>query len=271
MTTGNKPTPAVQYPALGSLVTRLMPAEEGVPPYVAFSEIRGGSAGTAGFLGTAYNPFIVEGAAGGGKNAAAGNLRVRGIQLPTGFTLEELENRDKLLQGFDESFRAADKAADLAEGLDAFHKKALEILRSDRTKKAFDLAQESKEARERYGPTPFGQGALAARRLVEAGVRFVTISLGGWDTQASSGGRRRSTRTPAATTGRGRWRWCWRAAASSAATPTARPTRRGWPRRRKLARRTMCRPRSSTSWASTRTPSYRRRPAGRSSSSAKAR
>jgi hypothetical protein len=186
MTTGNKPTPAVQYPALGSLVTRLMPAEEGVPPYVAFSEIRGGSAGTAGFLGTAYNPFIVEGAAGGGKNAAAGNLRVRGIQLPTGFTLEELENRDKLLQGFDESFRAADKAADLAEGLDAFHKKALEILRSDRTKKAFDLAQESKEARERYGPTPFGQGALAARRLVEAGVRFVTISLGGWDTHGQN-------------------------------------------------------------------------------------
>src|SRR5881275_947427 len=61
MTTGNKPTPAVQYPAMGSLVTRLMPADEGVPPYVAFNEIRGGSAGTAGYLGTAYNPFIVEG------------------------------------------------------------------------------------------------------------------------------------------------------------------------------------------------------------------
>ncbi len=185
MTTGNKPTPALQYPALGSLVTRLMPPEPGVPPYVAFNEIRGGSAGTAGYLGTAYNPFLVEGAS-GGKNATAGNLRVRGIQLPTGFTLEELENRDKLLRGFDESFRAADKSADLAEGLDAFHKKALEILRSDKTKKAFDLAQESKEARERYGPTPFGQGALAARRLVEAGVRFVTISLGGWDTHGQN-------------------------------------------------------------------------------------
>jgi uncharacterized protein (DUF1501 family) len=181
MTTGNKPTPAVQYPALGSLVTRLLPPREGVPPYVAFNEIRGGSAGTAGFLGSAYNPFIVEGV-GGGKKGAAGSLRVRGIQLPTGFTLDELENRDKLLQGFDESFRAADKSADLAEGLDAFHKKALEILRSDRTKKAFDLAQESKETHERYGPTPFGRGALAARRLIEAGVRFVTISLGGWDT-----------------------------------------------------------------------------------------
>jgi uncharacterized protein (DUF1501 family) len=187
MTTGNKPTPAVQYPALGSLVTRLMPLEKEVPPYVAFNEIRGGSAGTAGYLGTAYNPFIVEGSAGNAKGgAAAGNLKVRGIQLPTGFTLEELENRDKLLKGFDESFRAADKAADLAEGLDAFHKKALEILRSDKTKKAFDLAQETKDTRDRYGPTAFGQGALAARRLVEAGVRFVTISLGGWDTHGQN-------------------------------------------------------------------------------------
>ncbi len=187
MTTGNKPTPAVQYPALGSLVTRLMPAEKGVPPYVAFNEIRGGSAGTAGYLGSAYNPFIVEGAPGGGKGkGTAGTLRVRGIQLPTGFTLDELENRDKLLKGFDESFRAADKGADLAEGLDTFHMQALEILRSDRTKKAFDLGQESKETRERYGPTGFGQGALAARRLVEAGVRFVTISLGGWDTHGKN-------------------------------------------------------------------------------------
>jgi len=188
MTTGNKPTPAVQYPALGSLVTRLMPAEKGVPPYVAFNEIRGGSAGTAGYLGSACNPFIIEGAAGGGKGKGmtAGSLRVRGIQLPTGFTLDELENRDKLLKGFDESFRAADKSADLADGLDAFHKQALEILRSDKTKKAFDLGQESQETRERYGPTPFGQGALAARRLVEAGVRFVTISLGGWDTHGQN-------------------------------------------------------------------------------------
>jgi hypothetical protein len=188
MTTGNKPTPAVQYPALGSLVTRLMPPEEGVPPYVAFNEIRGGSAGTAGYLGTAYNPFIVEGAPGGkgGKGAAAGTLRVRGIQLPTGFTLEELENRDKLLKGFDDSFRAADKSADLADGLDAFHKKALEILRSYKTKKAFDLTQEKQEMRDRYGATAFGQGTLAARRLVEAGVRFVTISLGGWDTHGQN-------------------------------------------------------------------------------------
>jgi hypothetical protein len=183
MTTGNKPTPAVQYPSLGSLATRLLPAEKSVPPYVSFGEIRGGTAGVAGYLGTAYNPFVVEGSAGAGRGKApAGSLRVRGIQLPGGFTLDELANRDRLMQGFDRTFRAVDRSADLVDGLDTFHKQALEILRSDKTKKAFNLAEVEQTLRARSGPPPFGQGALAARRLVEAGVRFVTITLGGWDT-----------------------------------------------------------------------------------------
>jgi hypothetical protein len=181
MTTGNKPTPAMQYPAMGSLVTKLMPAEKGVPPYVSFGEIRGGVAGASGYLGTAYNPFIVEGQAGNGRGGAA-TLRVRGIQLPNGFTLDELSDRDSLLKGFDRTFKAVDKSADLVDGFDTFHKQALEILRSDKTKKAFNLEDEKPAVRTRYGATPFGQGALAARRLVEAGVRFVTITLGGWDT-----------------------------------------------------------------------------------------
>src|SRR5206468_8442609 len=135
-------------------------------------ELRNGAAGTAGYLGTAYNPFIVEGSPGDGKGkGTAGNLRVRGIQLPTGISLEELENREKMLQGFDKKFKEVDKSADLVDGFDAFHKQALEILRSDKTKKAFDLQQEKQEMRDRYGSNSFGQGALAARRLVEAGVR----------------------------------------------------------------------------------------------------
>jgi uncharacterized protein (DUF1501 family) len=187
MTTGNKPTPAVQYPALGSLASRLLPVDKGVPANVSFAELRNGAAGQAGYLGTAYNPFIVEGAgANGGKGGATGAPRVRGIQLPTGFTLEELENREQLLKGFDDSFRDADHATDLVEGLDAFHKQALDILRSDKTKKAFDLSKETSEMHERYGKNGFGQGALAARRLVEAGVRFVTVSLGGWDTHGQN-------------------------------------------------------------------------------------
>jgi hypothetical protein len=182
MTTGNKPTPALDYPSMGSLTARLMTTEKGVPSYVSFGDLRGDRGGVAGYLGTAYNPFIVEGNGGG----RGGSFRVRGIQLPGGFTLDDLEKRDKLFKGFDETFRSLDKSADLVEGLDAFHKQALDILRSDKTKKAFDLNQESQVLRDRYGATPFGQGVLAARRLVESGVRFVTISLGGWDTHAQN-------------------------------------------------------------------------------------
>jgi hypothetical protein len=190
MTTGNRPTPAVQYPSLGSLVTRLMPAAPGVPPFISFSEMRNGTAGLAGYLGTAYNPFIVEGvgaAAGGGRNnAPVGNLRVRGVTLPTGFTLEQLESRDRLLQQFDQGLATVDRNADLVEGLDAFHQQALEILRSNSTRNAFNLEQESARTRGRYGLNPFGLGALAGRRLIEAGVRFVTVSLGGWDTHGQN-------------------------------------------------------------------------------------
>ena len=189
MTTGNRPTPALNYPALGSLVTRLMPAAPGVPPYVTFSELRNGSAGQSGYLGTAYNPFVVEGApaqAARANSPTANNLRVRGITLPTGFTLEQLENRDRLLRNFDQGFADVDRNADLLGGLDAFHTQALEILRSDKTRNAFNLTAEPEQIRQRYGVTPFGQGALAARRLIEAGVRFTTVSIGGWDTHGQT-------------------------------------------------------------------------------------
>jgi hypothetical protein len=186
MTTGNKPTPALQYPSLGSLCARLLTVEKGVPPYVNFQDLRNGTAGGAGYLGTAFNPFGVEGGGGGGKGGGGGNLQVRGITLPQGFSLEDLDKRDKLLNGFDRGFKELDTKGNIVEGLDAFHQQALDILRSDRTKKAFDLAKEKEALRDAYGKNPFGQGLLAARRLVDAGVRFVTVSTGGWDTHGQN-------------------------------------------------------------------------------------
>jgi hypothetical protein len=184
MTTGNKPTPALAYPALGSLTAKLMTGTAGVPKFVSFGEMRNGNAGTAGFLSTAYNPFIIDGAA-GGKGGKGGSFRVRGIQLPGGFTLDELENRDALRNTFEDTFRKLDKSSDMADGFDAFHKQALEILRSDKTKKAFQLDEESQATRDRYGPG-LGQSMMAARRLVESGVRFVTLTTGGWDTHGKN-------------------------------------------------------------------------------------
>ena len=184
MTTGNKPTAALQYPALGSVASKLMKTEVGVPPYVTFGDIRNGSAGQAGYLGTGYNPFIIEGNGGGGKNA--GGFSVRGLTLKGTFTLEDLEKRDSLLRKFDTGLSGLDQSNDLVDGLDTFHQQALEILKSDKTRKALDLSAEKPATREMYGTTPFGQGVLAARRLVEAGVRFSTVSFGGWDTHSQT-------------------------------------------------------------------------------------
>jgi hypothetical protein len=177
MMTGNKPTPAMQYPSLGSLAAKMLPPEPGVPPYVTFNR---SSSGTAGYLGTAYNPFEVEG------NPGNGQLRVKGVSLPTGFTLDDLEARNKLLEEIDGKFKDLDQSADTVAGLDKFHQQALDILRNDKTKKAFNLNSEPQALRTKYGTDGFGQGALAARRLIEAGVRYVTIGIGGWDTHGQN-------------------------------------------------------------------------------------
>jgi hypothetical protein len=180
VTTGNRPTPALDYPSLGSLASKLLPEAPGVPCYVAFRGARGeGFTGNAGYLGTAYNPFEVDIVA---DRAAT---RMKGISLPDGFTVSQLESRNRLLESFDERFKALDEA-DLPASLDKFHQQALDILRSDKTRKAFELERENESARESFGRSPLGLSALTARRLVEAGVRFVTIGLGGWDTHAGN-------------------------------------------------------------------------------------
>ncbi len=187
MTTGNRPSLALHYPSLGSITAKTLKTPQGIPAYVTFNNLRGGKVGGGGYLGTPYNPFQVEGAPSrGGKGERGGQLRVKGISLPIGFSQDQLENRNKLLQKIDETFKPIDQSADLAAGLDKFHQEALDILRSDRTKKAFDLASEPAALRDRYGKDSFGQSALAARRLVEAGVRFVTIGTGGWDTHGQN-------------------------------------------------------------------------------------
>jgi hypothetical protein len=180
MATGHAPSPALEYPSLGSLAARTLPAAAGVPPYILFNSARAaGFAGGAGYLGPAYNPFEVE--AGGER----GRVRLEGVALPDGFTAEELVSRKRLRDRFDARFRALDRA-DVPASLDRFGQQAVDILRSDRTRKAFDLGQEKDRVRDSYGRGPFGQSVLTARRLVEAGARFVTVGLGGWDTHAGN-------------------------------------------------------------------------------------
>ena len=180
MATGNRPGPALEYPALGSLAARVLDPRQGVPPYVTFAALREGAPGTGpGYLGPAFAPFAVEG------DPQRGALQAHGVSLPTGFALRDLEARDALRARFDRGLRALD-APGAADGLDRFHRQAVEILRSDRVRAALDLSREPDGLRDDYGRTPLGQGALAARRLVEAGARFVTLGFGGWDTHADN-------------------------------------------------------------------------------------
>lgn len=199
MTTGNKPTAALQYPALGSIAAKVLKTEVGVPPYVTFGDVRNGSVGTSGYLGTSYNPFVIEGNGAGGKGGAGG-FTVRGLTLKGTFALEELEKRDALLRKFDGGFAGLDRSNELVDGLDTFHQQALEILKSDKTRKALDLTGEKQPTRDLYGNTPFGQGALAARRLIEAGVRFATVSFGGWDTHSQTFNAHKTKLAPAVDT-----------------------------------------------------------------------
>ncbi len=199
VTTGNKPTAALQYPALGSIAAKMLKTEVGVPPYVTFGDVRNGSVGTSGYLGTSYNPFVIEGNGAGGKGGGGG-FSVRGLTLKGTFTLEDLEKRDALLRKFDGGFSGLDRSNDLVDGLDTFHQQALEILKSDKTRKALDLTTEKQPTRDLYGNTPFGQGALAARRLIEAGVRFATVSFGGWDTHGQTFNAHKTRLAPAVDT-----------------------------------------------------------------------
>jgi uncharacterized protein DUF1501 len=107
------------------------------------------------------------------------------VSLPDGFTLKDLDSREALRNRFDRGLRALD-TSEASAGLDRFHRQALEILHSDRVRASLDLSREPAALRDSYGRTPLGQGVLAARRLIEAGARFVTLGFGGWDTHGEN-------------------------------------------------------------------------------------
>ena len=185
--TGNRPSPALEYPALGSLAARLLAAGSGVPPYVTIGAVPSAKAGD---LGSDLNPFeiSVPGARRGEQP------RSNRLGLPEGFSSSDLERRERILARLDERMRRYD--AELPWQLDRFQQQALDILRSDKINKALDVASLPPADREAYGASPLGHSLLAARRLIEAGARFVTVGYGDWDTHANNFTRLRTTLLP---------------------------------------------------------------------------
>jgi hypothetical protein len=179
--TGYKPTndiPAQEMPSYGSIVAKQCGARQaGLPAYIAVPRAPRSSA--AGYLGVAYNPFAV------GSDPNDANFSVRNLTLPNGLPLARMEGRKKLLESLDGFHRDADRTG-LMDGLDAFTHKAFDMITSPAAQRAFDMNREADKSRERYGRTSMGQSMLLARRLIEAGVTFVTVDAGGWDTHANN-------------------------------------------------------------------------------------
>ena len=168
-----------QYPSCGSVITKIRGANRpGMPayvavPYAATIGLRPGYMGGA-YLGVAHHPFN----AGGDPNRD--NYQVPNLNLPGDLTMDRVGNRKQLLGELDRLRRDVDQSG-LMDGLDTFNHRAFEMITGTEARAAFDIKKEDPRIRDRYGRNTYGQSALLARRLVEAGVTFVSIHNGGWD------------------------------------------------------------------------------------------
>ncbi|HEY7314399.1 MAG TPA: DUF1501 domain-containing protein [Gemmataceae bacterium] len=157
------------HPSFGAVMSKLRGSADDIPPYVS---LRGMSRfGTdPGYLGVAHRPFTPDGP--GFQN----------LRLPGGVDTTRVDDRKSLLTSFDDVRRDID-ASGTMKGLDSFTTRAFDMIASGAVRKALDLTKEEPRSRDRYkGVEQF----LTARRLIEAGVGCVTLSIGGWDTHGSN-------------------------------------------------------------------------------------
>ena len=171
--TGFRPSPAVVYPSLGSIVAHELGPRQSLPPYVCIPNSPNAYAGT-GYLSSSYAPFSL------GSDPANGNFRVRDLALPSGVDEARFANRRSMLDAVNANFEAAEGVDDVG-AMDSFYQRAYALLASEHAKDAFQIEQEPEGLRDRYGRHAAGQRLCLARRLVEHGVRWVTVTIGGWD------------------------------------------------------------------------------------------
>jgi hypothetical protein len=178
------------FPAYGSVVDHLAPVSSRLPTFVAFPHVIRDGAITPGqhasFLGKKHDPFLIT------EDPNDDSFRLPELSLPSNLNSERLNNRRAIQELVNRQTKQLDASA-AARGLDEFYAKALTMLGSPDVRQAFDLTQEPESVRRRYGRTTYGQSCLLARRLVEAGVKFVNVYFdesiggqsterGGWDT-----------------------------------------------------------------------------------------
>jgi hypothetical protein len=166
------------HPSLGSVAAAERERSDGtpggLPAYFSIPSMT--RSGGPNFLGARYAPFVVP------DNPNKPEFRVRDVTPPRGVAGPEFDSRRGLRDRLDRFRRFADKAAgDPAVALDTYYEQGYNLIGSPEAQRAFDLSREDPKLRDSYGRNPFGQRLLLARRLVEAGVPFVTIHDGGWD------------------------------------------------------------------------------------------
>ncbi len=166
---------AAQKPSLGSVIARSLGSRQSpMPAYVTIPKSESFGYQGAVYLGKAFNPFEV------GADPNAKDFKVPNLSLPNGLTTRSVDSRRVLLKTFDTLRRDIDETG-VMEGLDTFKQQALEMVAGERMRTAFDLNAEDPKLRDQYGRHRYGQSALLARRLVEAGARCVNINTGNWD------------------------------------------------------------------------------------------
>lgn len=173
MFTGYRPSAALTYASFGSIVSHELGVRNNLPPYIAIPEIADEYAG-AGYLSHAYSPFSL------GSRPEDKNFKVRDLTLPDGVTLDRFEKRKNLRSIVSKQFEEK-QSADTVFSMDNFYENAYGLLGSKPAVEAFDLSQENNKTKEAYGKNAAGMRMLLARRLVEAGTRFVTVTYGQWD------------------------------------------------------------------------------------------
>jgi uncharacterized protein (DUF1501 family) len=182
MMSGHKFNASLPFPCYGSVVAKERGYRDGLFPFVQLGRNidRRFNGGIAGFLGDQFNPFEVA----EDPNAAA--FKVRDLSLAGDAEKARLERRYAMLTDLDRYQRQVEESAGVVKARDEFYEKAHGLITSPAAKRAFDVGAEPDRVREAYGRTTFGQSCLLARRLVEAGVHFVTVTDGGWDTHQNN-------------------------------------------------------------------------------------
>jgi hypothetical protein len=173
MFTGYRPSPALQYPSIGSVVSHEFGPRQNLPPYVCIPDQPNEFAGT-GYLSSSFSGFSL------GSDPASDSFQVRDLRLPGGVDDKRFSKRRNMLNTVNDYFSTKEKS-DSLDAVDSFYDRAYSLISSEKARNAFDINKEDGATRDKYGRNTAGARMLLARRLVEAGTRFVSLTYGGWD------------------------------------------------------------------------------------------